>query len=354
MKTKKILAMLLVLLLTGITLLGCAAPATETAAAEPAAEATATEAPAAEAATEAPAATPDLPLKGKKIGFAHLTLMDEWCVSVSDAMKSIGKELGADEVNVQVAEFDLETQVKQVEDFINQKYDAIFILTGFTDAIIPYIQEAKDAGIPVIAMDGTIEGDPLVSHIVWDQAYTGTVLGEAVADYIDKNLGGEARIVCLDSKTLEHMAVRQVSFLKVLNDRFGDKITIVNDSDCQTREAAMNVITSISEPYDLVYAASDSNAYGAIAGLQQKGLTTIPVFACGGYGKELYDALTAENGQREGVINVPGSSIVQSAYDMLLKYFNGDTDIPERVNCDFMYISRNDPLEKIATTKPAE
>ncbi|NLG36615.1 MAG: sugar ABC transporter substrate-binding protein [Clostridiales bacterium] len=296
----------------------------------------------------------ELPLAGMKIGFAHLTLMDEWCVSVGDAMEGIGKELGAADVNVQVAEFDLEKQVKDLENFINQQYDAIFILTGFTDAIIPYIEKAKEAGIPVIAMDGTIEGDPLVSHIVWDQAYTGTVLGEAVAEYIDEKLGGEARIVCLDSKTLEHMAIRQVSFLKVLTERFGDKVTIVNDSDCQTRESAMNVITSISEPYDLIYAASDSNAYGAISGLQQKGLTSIPVFACGGYGKELFDALTVENGQFEGSIVVPGSSIVQSAYDQLLKYLAGDTDIPERVDCEFYYIDRHDGAEVIALTKPAE
>jgi ribose transport system substrate-binding protein len=342
--------------MASVTAFGCAAPAEETepSAAEEAAQAPAEETASEEAAADEEEAETDLPLKGKKIGFAHLTLMDEWCVSVADAMEKIGYELGAEEVNVQVAEFDLETQVKDIENFINQQYDAIFILTGFTDAIIPYVQEAKDAGIPVIAMDGTIEGDPLVSHIVWDQSYTGTVLGEAVADYIDENFGGEARIVCLDSKTLEHMAVRAVAFLEVLDERFGDKITIVNDADCQTREAAMNVITSINEPYDLIYAASDSNAYGAIAALEQKGLTDIPVFACGGYGSELYDALTAPNGQLQGVINVPGSSIVQSAYDMLLKYYNGDTDIPERVNCEFLYVSRDDSPEMIATTKPAE
>lgn len=301
------------------------------------------------------AADPSKPFAGKKIGFAHLTLMDEWCVSVGQSIEDLGKGYGASDVNVQVAEFDLEKQVKDMENFINQKYDAIFILTGFTDAIIPTIQQAKDAGIPVVAMDGTIEGDPLVSHIVWDQAYTGTVLGDAVADYVEKNLGGKCRIVCLDSKTLEHMACRQVAFLAQLKKRLGDaNVTIVNDSDCQTREAAMNAITTINEEYDLVYAASDSNAYGAIAGLQQKGLTSIPVFACGGYGKELYDEFTNPNGQLEGSIVIPGSSIAQAAYDQMIAYFEGKTDIPAHVNCDFYYISRHDDPEKLKLTKPAD
>lgn len=337
MKLRKVLAMLLCAVIV-IGLVGCqSAPAATTA-----------------MATEA-AANPNQPLAGKKIGFAHLTLMDEWCVSVGQSIEDLGKGYGATDVNVQVAEFDLEKQVKDMENFINQKYDAIFILTGFTDAIIPTIQQAKDAGIPVVAMDGTIEGDPLVSHIVWDQAYTGTVLGDAVADYVEKNLGGKCRIVCLDSKTLEHMACRQVAFLAQLKTRLGEEnVTIVNDSDCQTREAAMNAITTINEEYDLVYAASDSNAYGAIAGLQQKGLTSIPVFACGGYGKELYDEFTNPTGQLEGCIVIPGSSIAQSAYDQMLAYFEGKKDIPDHVDCEFYYISRHDDADKLALTKPAD
>jgi hypothetical protein len=130
MKIKTIIAVLLVLLMASVTAFGCAAPAEETepSAAEEAAQAPAEETASEEAAADEEEAETDLPLKGKKIGFAHLTLMDEWCVSVADAMEKIGYELGAEEVNVQVAEFDLETQVKDIENFINQQYDAIFIL----------------------------------------------------------------------------------------------------------------------------------------------------------------------------------------------------------------------------------
>ena len=267
-------------------------------------------------------------------------------------LEQIGKEYGADEVNIQVAEFDLETQVKQIENFINQEYDAIFILTSFTDAILPYVQQATDAGIPVIAMDGTLEGPPLVSHIVWDQAYTGKVLAEKAGDYIENELNGEARIVCLDSKSLEYMAVRQKAFLETLDERFGDKITIVNDSDCQTREEAMNTIVSISDSYDLVYAASDSNAHGAVAGMQSKGITGVPIYACGGFGEELYKAITDPDSPFFAVINIPGESIVSSAYEMLLKYLNGDTDIPEHVNCEVLYVDKNSPEDVLATLKP--
>ena len=300
----------------------------------------------------AEAVDPEKPLAEKKIGFAHLTLMDEWCVSVANAMEEKGKELGAKEVNIQVAEFDLETQTQPIENFINQKYDVIFLLTSFTDAILPAVQKAADAGIPVVAMDGTLEGKPLVSHIVWDQAATGTMLAENAAKYAKENLDGKVNLVCLDSKTLEYMAARQVAFLEKLRAELGEEnVVIVNDSDCQDRESAANVINSIVEPYNMVYAASDSNAHGAIVGLESKGLK-VPVFACGGYGEELYNAISNPDSCFQGVINVPGSSIVESAYEQLLKYLAGDTNIPERVNCEVFYVGKDSSPELIETLKP--
>lgn len=356
MKARKLLALVLTVLLLLSIMAGCAQDTPTTS--SPADDSSPTESndtPAQEDTSDDTSSAESgdtLPLEGKRIGFAHLTMFDEWCVSVANAVERLGKEYGAEEVNIQVAEFDLETQVQHIENFINQQYDAIFVLTSFTDAILPYIQQAADAGIPVIAMDGTIEGPPLVSHIVWDQAYTGTLLGEKAADYIEENLNGEARIVCLDSKSLEYMAIRQQAFLEVLNERLGDKVTIVNDSDCQTREEAMNTIVSINDPYDLVYAASDSNGHGAVAGLEAKGITDVPVFACGGFGEELYDAITNPDSPFYSVINIPGENIVSSAYDMLLKYFAGDTDIPERVDCDVLYVCKDSPAEDLETLKP--
>ena len=351
MRNKKFIAMLLVM--TTLVMSAFTACSQKEEAPEAATEVT-EEAEAAEVETEAAEETADAdkPLAGMKVGFAHLTLMDEWCVSVANAMEDMGKELGADEVNVQVAEFDLETQTQHIENFVNQEYDVIFMLTSFTDAILPAVQKAADAGIPVIAMDGTLEGEPLVSHIVWDQAATGTMLAENAAAYAKENLDGKVSLVCLDSKTLEYMAARQVAFLTKLKEELGEEnVTIVNDSDCQDREAAANVIDSIVEPYNMVYAASDSNAHGAIVGLESKGLE-VPVFACGGYGEELFNAISDPDSCFQGVINVPGSSIVESAYEQLLKYLDGDTDIPERVNCEVFYVGKDSGSEMIATLKP--
>lgn len=357
MKNKRFMALFLAMItLMAAAFTGCTQQeAAETAETEVSEQAEPTQETAKEADTaEEEQIDPEKPLAGMRIGFAHLTLMDEWCVSVADAVEKIGKELGAEEVNIQVAEFDLETQTQQIENFVNQDYDIIFLLTSFTDAILPAVQMAADKGIPVIAMDGTLEGKPLVSHIVWDQAGTGTMLGENVAKYVQDNLDGKVRLVCLDSKTLEYMAVRQQAFLEKLKEELGEEnVVIVNDSDCQDRESAANVIDSIVEPYDLIYAASDSNAFGAIAGLERKGMS-IPVFACGGYGQELYEAISDPDSCFMGTINVPGESIVQSAYDQLLKYLNGDTDIPERVNCEVFYVGKDSPKELIDSLKPAE
>ena len=84
MKKKNLLAILCALLLVIGIFTGCAAQTTtaspETEDAAKTEDVTKTENT---VETEASTADSSKPLAGKKIGFAHLTLFDEWCVSVA-------------------------------------------------------------------------------------------------------------------------------------------------------------------------------------------------------------------------------------------------------------------------------
>ena len=54
---------------------------------------------------------------------------------------------------------DLEGQVKLVEDFIQRGVSAIVISPVNPDGMVPVLQQAEDAGIPVIIMDGKLNAD---------------------------------------------------------------------------------------------------------------------------------------------------------------------------------------------------
>ena len=57
------------------------------------------------------------------------------------------------ELYVTYHEWDLTTQIKQIEDFVTMGCDLIVVVAADPDGILPALTVAKDAGIPVIEMD---------------------------------------------------------------------------------------------------------------------------------------------------------------------------------------------------------
>ena len=65
------------------------------------------------------------------------------------------------------ANLDTEQQLTDIETFINQDVDVLILLAQDNEAVLPGVQAAKDAGIPVIAYDRLIE-DPELLYITFD------------------------------------------------------------------------------------------------------------------------------------------------------------------------------------------
>ncbi|EPX86282.1 ABC-type xylose transport system, periplasmic component [Rubellimicrobium thermophilum DSM 16684] len=72
-------------------------------------------------------------------------------------------------------------QLADVESLIAQDVDALIILAQDTAAIIPAVQAAADAGIPVIAYDRLIE-DPRAFYITFDNVEVGRMQARAVLE----------------------------------------------------------------------------------------------------------------------------------------------------------------------------
>jgi ABC-type sugar transport system substrate-binding protein len=161
------------------------------------------------------------PLAGKRIGVAHITFYDEWCKGVYDDFVKLGKEYGVAEMNIQNGDINAEIQQRQVEDFITQKYDIIFIDPVNPDGIQATLDKAQAAGIPVIAFDSGTSWAPLISHIAWDHAETGRVTGRYAAEYAKKNLGGKARVGVLAMLDAPHTAIRSQTFKEAIEEGLG-------------------------------------------------------------------------------------------------------------------------------------
>jgi len=163
---KKLISILCSGLILASVLAGCSSAAATTTAATTAKGADATAAVTTAAGTTT-----------KRIGISLVYKGDEWCAAVDEQFKTQAEALGY-EVNIQDGNLDNETQVKQVENFITQKYDMIAVDPASADGIIPALQKARDAGIPVIIFDSPTSYEDIVSYISWDSYQTGQVIGK--------------------------------------------------------------------------------------------------------------------------------------------------------------------------------
>jgi ribose transport system substrate-binding protein len=284
----------------------------------------------------------DSPLAGKRIGVAQSTLYDEWNTGVHDEFIRIGKEYGVAEMNIQDGNGNAETQQRQVEDFITQKYDVIFIApVGGSDGIKSTLDKANAAGIPVIAFDLTINWPPLVSHIAWDHAETGRLSGRYVVDYAKKNLGGKIKVGILSMLDEPATAIRSTTFKEELEKGLGKtNITYVFDQDFgRTREGAANIVSNnIAKPVDVIWAAVDNGAFGARVALQTAGIQGTKVVSSGAWGNESFQTIAAKDPYYTMFIGVPPEGIVRKSLEAAAAYFSGNKNIPKDQNIDLVVI----------------
>ena len=175
---KKVLAAIMAAAMVALTACGAAAaPAADAAAPAADAAAPAAEAPADDAAPAADAAG------GKKVAVAMPTQSSERWMHDGANMKAQLEELGYT-VDLQYAEDDVQAQVSQIENMIAAGANCLVIAAIDSDALVNVEQQAKDAGIPVIAYDRLLMNTDAVSYYAtFDNKGVGTKIGEYIVQH---------------------------------------------------------------------------------------------------------------------------------------------------------------------------
>ena len=275
---------------------------------------------------------------GKRLAVAHITMSDEWCSEVADEFEKQSKDRGFAECNVQDGNHDHETQLKQMENFIIQEYDIIMIDPINPEGLRGVFEKAEREGIPVLSFDSSPKWDKIVSHVAWDHALTGEMIGEYTLDYVKKNLGGKATVAILDMPQFPHVTTRAAKFKEII--KANPDIKILYEQDFQgNREIAANIVSNFKEPVDLIVSTTDNGAWGAVSALEAKGITKTKVFSCGGWGAEPFDALKANHPIYTATVGVPPAGIAMESLEIAEDYFDGDKNkIPARKDIELLLL----------------
>lgn len=129
----------------------------------------------------------------KNIAYLINNISNPWISTMADGGQARGKELGTN-VKVQDANLDTATQISQIQQAIANKVDGILLQSVEADGIVPAVQQANAAGIPVVAVNsGVGAGANVVSYVGVDQ----TNYGKGLADLAMKAApaGGKVAII---------------------------------------------------------------------------------------------------------------------------------------------------------------
>ena len=208
------------------------------------------------------------------VGFAQTGSESGWRSANTESMQTAFSEENGFKLVFNAADNKIEAQIAAVRGFITQGVDAIVIAPIVEDGWDDVLQEAKDAGIPVILEDRTLSAD--------DSLYAGWVgldfksEGVKAGTWAASTFTEPTNMVVLEGTTGSAPANdRAEGFDEAIA---GSSITKIDSQTGNfTRAEGKTVMEGFLQKYgpdgiDLVYAHNDDMALGAIDAIEAAGL----------------------------------------------------------------------------------
>ena len=120
---------------------------------------------------------------GQRIGLSISTLNNPFFVSLRDGAQQAADAAGV-ELIVSDAQNDAATQQDDVQNFVTQQVDAILVNPVDSEAVVPAVQAANQADIPVIALDRGASGGEIATLIASDNVEGGGLAGEELIELV--------------------------------------------------------------------------------------------------------------------------------------------------------------------------
>ena len=221
---------------------------------------------------------PAAPTAKGTIGVSLLTLDNPFFKVIGDNIVSEGKKRGYEAVVVS-GDKDVAKQSNQIKDFIVKKVSAIVLSPCDSKSIIPVIQEANAAGIPVFTVDIPCNepGVKIATQVATDNYSGGKEAGQAMIEALGE-AGG--KIAVLHFKQAESCILRVKGFREVIDAHNASgkaKIDIVTELESGgAKDVGYKAAEDALQAHgDLrgIFAINDPAALGARAALEKAGKT---------------------------------------------------------------------------------
>ena len=278
-----------------------------------------------------------MPAEGGEItlGLALSTLNNPFFVDLRDGAQAAADAAGVKLVVVD-AQDDPGKQASAIEDLIQSKVSALLINPTDADAIVPSIEAANEAGIPVFTVDRSAAGGEVVSHIASDNVAGGRM----AAEFLCNALGGEGKVVELEGIPGTSAARdRGKGFNEYMSENCPGIEIVARQTANFNRAEGLTVFENILQAQpeiDGVFAHNDEMILGAIEAAEAAGRADEIVFV--GF-DAIDDAIQAiKEGKLAATVAQQPGEMGRLAVETAVKYLNGE-DVPEYIPVDLALVT---------------
>jgi len=245
-----------------------------------------------------------------------------------------GVEAGGEEAGVEVtlagatAETQVQEQIDKVRAAITQQVDALVVAPTQAEQLEPILQQAVDAGIPVLLVDTDIEGwDGKETFVGTDNYQAGVTAGEFILEQADSGSIAVIRGVpgnpSTDSRIDGALDTIEGSGIEVVAD-------LAANSDRAEGRSVMADILQANPEVSIVFAANDDMALGALEAIKSAGVAMEDILVIGVDGtSDAVDSMLA--GELDASIAQNSFDMGRTSVELAVELLEGGT-IEERVD----------------------
>lgn len=276
------------------------------------------------------------------IGYCNGADSDVFMAARKDAFVEASKDNSNIEIKFADANKDVQKQLADADAFISKKVDCLILVPNDAEAIVPAVEAANEAGIPVICLGiKAASGDYI---FVGSENYAA---GQMQGEYFAENLPENAEILYLAGTAgMDHSRERREGFEAALKEAGRDDVKILADLDGDYDMAKAMQITEdwIQKfpKFDGICAANDQMALGAVEALKGANrLDGVMVTGIDGL-KEAYAAI--ENSEMVQTILQDAPGQAAAAYDVVEK-LTKDESVDKEVLVPFVSVTAENLAE---------
>ena len=211
------------------------------------------------------------------VGFSQLGAESDWRTANTESMRSILSEENGFELIFDDAQQKQENQITAIRNFIQQEVDYIVLAPVTETGWDTVLQEAKDAGIPVILVDRMVDVEDDSLYTAWvgsNFALEGAKAAEWINQFLQAKGIEHANIVNIQGTIGSSAQIGRTESLRQACKENSNMTLLDEEPGEFTQAKGQEVMESFLNQYDdinIVYCENDNEAFGAIDAIEAAG-----------------------------------------------------------------------------------